>query len=161
MQFRQRGQRGPVKIRTKLSAKISASSLKDRAVGRRTSSTANTSTIFLSFCIILPVRITTEYQIQDFDVFSIRLETRCPVGISNLLLLFLWFGPLPSQRGLKSSVLLGQVEELPTGKSLARSGDGIPPLDSFWSGFPRRVGLRDPDWVGWGSNPQPTLLEIQ
>ena len=26
------------------------------------------------------VRIATEYQIQDFDVFSIRLETRCPVG---------------------------------------------------------------------------------
>jgi hypothetical protein len=27
-----------------------------------------------------PVRIATEYQIQDFDVFSIGLETRCPVG---------------------------------------------------------------------------------
>jgi hypothetical protein len=27
-----------------------------------------------------PVRIGTEYQIQDFDVFSIGLETRCPVG---------------------------------------------------------------------------------
>jgi hypothetical protein len=35
-------------------------------------------------------------------------------------------GPLPSQLGLQSSVLLGQVEELPRGKPLARSGDGIP-----------------------------------
>jgi hypothetical protein len=26
------------------------------------------------------VRIATEYQIQDFDVFSIRLKTHCPVG---------------------------------------------------------------------------------
>ena len=26
------------------------------------------------------VRIATEYQIQDFDVFSIGLETRCPVS---------------------------------------------------------------------------------
>jgi hypothetical protein len=26
------------------------------------------------------IRIATEYQIQDFDVFSIGLETRCPVG---------------------------------------------------------------------------------
>jgi hypothetical protein len=25
-------------------------------------------------------RIATEYQIQDFDVFSVGLETRCPVG---------------------------------------------------------------------------------
>jgi hypothetical protein len=35
-------------------------------------------------------------------------------------------GPLPSQLGLQSSVLLGQVEDLPRGKPLARSGDGIP-----------------------------------
>ena len=27
-----------------------------------------------------PVRIATEYQIEDFDVFSICLETRCPVA---------------------------------------------------------------------------------
>jgi hypothetical protein len=40
----------PVTIRTKLSAKISPSSLKDRAVGLRTGSSANTSMIFLSFC---------------------------------------------------------------------------------------------------------------
>jgi hypothetical protein len=33
---------------------------------------------------------------------------------------------LPSQFGLQSSVLLGQVEELPSGKPLARSGDGLP-----------------------------------
>jgi len=46
--------------------------------------------------------------------------------ISNLLLLFLWLGPLPSQLGLQSSVVLGQVEKLPRGKPLARSGDGIP-----------------------------------
>jgi hypothetical protein len=29
-------------------------------------------------------------------------------------------------------------------------------LDSFWSGFPRRARLIDSNWVGWGSNPQPT-----
>jgi hypothetical protein len=41
-------------------------------------------------------------------------------------LLFLWLGPLPSQLGLQSSILLGQVKELPRGKPLAWSGDGIP-----------------------------------
>src|ERR1700737_16106 len=46
--------------------------------------------------------------------------------ISNLLLLFLCLGPLPSQLGLQSSFLLGQVEGPPRGKPLARSGDGIP-----------------------------------
>src|SRR5208283_2007539 len=35
---------------TKLLTKISPSSLKDRAAGRRTSSNVNTSMIFLSFC---------------------------------------------------------------------------------------------------------------
>ena len=34
---------------------------------------------------------------------------------------------LPSQLGLQSSALLGQVEELPRKKPRARSGDGIPP----------------------------------
>src|ERR1700732_861537 len=59
--------------------------------------------------------------------FSDRAGTRITLSfISNLLLLFLCLGPLPSQLGLQSSVLLGQVEELPRGKSLARSGDGIP-----------------------------------
>src|ERR1700730_3823146 len=35
---------------------------------------------FRSVCFIRSLRITTEYQIQDFDVFSIGLETRCPLG---------------------------------------------------------------------------------
>src|SRR3984893_10035371 len=59
--------------------------------------------------------------------FSNRAGTRITLPfIGNLLLLFLWLGPLPSQFGLQSSVLLGQVEELPRGKPLAWSGDGIP-----------------------------------
>src|SRR6202048_1224551 len=59
--------------------------------------------------------------------FSDRADTPIILPfISNLLLLFLCLGPLPSQLGLQSSVLLGQVEELPRGKPLARSGDGIP-----------------------------------
>jgi hypothetical protein len=33
-----------------------------------------------------PVRIRTEYQIQDFDVFSIGFETRCPVGAKRTAL---------------------------------------------------------------------------
>src|ERR1700730_2703308 len=31
-------------------------------------------------CFSRVVRVATEYQIQDFDIFSIGLETRCPVG---------------------------------------------------------------------------------
>ena len=59
------------------------------------------------------------------DSFSDRAGTRITLAfISNLLLLFLWRGQ--SQLGLQSSVLLGQVEELPRGKPLAWSGDGIP-----------------------------------
>src|ERR1700738_5659783 len=59
--------------------------------------------------------------------FSDRAGTRITLPfISYLLLLFLCLGPLPSQLGLQSSVLLGPVEELPRGKPLARSGDGIP-----------------------------------
>jgi hypothetical protein len=42
------------------------------------------------------------------------------------LFLFLWLDLLPSQLGFQSSVLFGQVEELPRGKPLAWSGDGIP-----------------------------------
>jgi hypothetical protein len=34
-------------------------------------------------CFTRAVRITTEYQIQDFDVVSIGLETRCPVGAKH------------------------------------------------------------------------------
>jgi hypothetical protein len=46
--------------------------------------------------------------------FSDRSGTRITLPfISNLLLLFLRLGLLPSQLGLQSSVLLGQVEELP------------------------------------------------
>src|SRR4029077_16667158 len=30
------------------------------------------------------------------------------------------------------------------------------PFSSSWSGFPGDPGLRNPIWVGWGSNPQPT-----
>jgi hypothetical protein len=45
-----RSRLSPVRIRTKLSDKISPSSLKDRAAGLRTGSRANTSMIFLSFC---------------------------------------------------------------------------------------------------------------
>jgi hypothetical protein len=44
----------PVRIRTKLSAKISPSSVKNRAAGWRTGSGANTSMIFLSFCSASP-----------------------------------------------------------------------------------------------------------
>src|ERR1700730_6893627 len=59
--------------------------------------------------------------------FSNRAGTRITLPfISNLLLLFLWLGPLPSQLGLQSSILRGEVEELPRRKPLARSGDGLP-----------------------------------
>jgi hypothetical protein len=34
------------------------------------------------------------------------------------------------------------------------------PFSSFWSGFRRDAGLRNPIWVGWGSNPQPTLYDM-
>jgi hypothetical protein len=40
--------------------------------------------------------------------------------------MFLLLGTLPSHLGLQSSVLFGQVEELPRRKPLAGSGDGIP-----------------------------------
>src|SRR3984893_11221463 len=59
--------------------------------------------------------------------FSDRAGTRIALPfISNLLLLFLWLGSLPSQLGLQSSIFLGQVEKLPRGKPLAWSADGIP-----------------------------------
>jgi hypothetical protein len=38
----------------------------------------------------------------------------------------LFFCPLPIQFGLQGSVFLGQIEELPTRKPLARPGEGIP-----------------------------------
>ena len=44
----------PVRIRTKLSLNISPSSLKDRAAGRRTGSSANTSMIFLELLRRIP-----------------------------------------------------------------------------------------------------------
>jgi hypothetical protein len=33
----------------------------------------------LTICFSLPSRITAEYQIENFNVFSIGLETSCPV----------------------------------------------------------------------------------
>src|SRR3984893_2309992 len=61
--------------------------------------------------------------------FSDRDGTRITLPFINdidLLLLFLWLGPLQSKLGLQISILLGQVEELPRRKPLAWSGDGIP-----------------------------------
>jgi outer membrane autotransporter protein len=37
----------------------------------------------LKICFTRAVRIATEYQVQDFDVFSIGLETRCTVGAKH------------------------------------------------------------------------------
>src|ERR1700738_1713411 len=59
--------------------------------------------------------------------FSDRAGTRITLPfISNLLLLFLWLGPLPSPLGLQSSIPRGEVEGLPRSKPVARSGDGLP-----------------------------------
>jgi hypothetical protein len=44
--------------------------------------------------------------------------------IGNLLLMFLWFRPLPIARTLKLC-FLGHVEELPGGKPLAQPSDGF------------------------------------
>ena len=54
------------------------------------------------------------------------------------MLLFLWLGLLPSQRGFQSSVLLSAVEELPGGKPLARSGDGMEPAGPAAKGRPKK-----------------------
>jgi hypothetical protein len=35
---------------------------------------------FWRICFIHLIGVATEYQIQDFDLFSIGLETRCPLG---------------------------------------------------------------------------------
>jgi hypothetical protein len=54
--------------------------------------------------------------------FSDRADDRITLPISNLLLLLVWIGPLPSELDLRSSVRFRN----PRGKPLARSVDGIP-----------------------------------
>jgi hypothetical protein len=76
--------------------------------------------IFGRICFTAAVRIATEYQIQDFDVVSIGLETLRHVGAKTQRK-----NPLPASSALKfGSARPGRGA--PKGKTVCLVGDGIP-----------------------------------